>query len=60
MVKKNGGKVHIVGQIRKSYTECGRVIAGAGLELLDPKKGDDLEQGPRVCKWCRITYEARP
>ena len=50
-------KLHIGGQIHKSYTECGRVIAGGGMELLDPEKSDLAD--PRVCKWCRVTYESR-
>jgi hypothetical protein len=56
VVKKKAGKLHIKGRIRKSYTECGRVIAGGGMDFLDTEEGD-LED-PRVCKWCRVTYES--
>ena len=48
-------KLHIRGEIRKTQTECGREIVPATWLLDQTTRLDD----PRVCKWCRVTYESR-
>ena len=51
-------KLHIRGTISRSYSECGRYWDTIPKEArLDAEKSDLAD--PRVCKWCRVTYESR-